>query len=592
MSLLKLWLESKEVLDVRSFHVHEAMSGPFEASIVAVSTNEDIDLEAVVGHEALFFLGGPSPRHRFWRGLVSHVQEVQAEKTLPGMPALSTYFLRIVPRLWRTTQRRGNRIFQHQSVPEIVGRIFDEHGVDHLAHLTESYPRQDYRVQYGESDFAFVSRLLEEAGIGYFFEPLWEENADFGEGEPGDYRSVLVLSDRPGTRVKRETIAYADNPNQGADFVSHLRLSHDTLPGRVTLRDYDFRKPDYALFGQATHSLPEEFLEQYRYEHGAFTTDQAGNRRAAVSLEGERRRKRNVTYTSNCFDLYPGVVFSVDNHPRKDLGPEHTLLILDAVLEGTVNGEWTLSGEAAFTDYPYRPPQRTPRPTIGGVQSAVVLGPENEEIYTDEHGRVKVQFHWDREGLKDEESSCWVRVSQGWAGAAFGMIALPRVGQEVIVTFWEGNPDQPLIVGRLYNVKNQPPFKLPDEKTKSSWRSSTYPGGEGHNEITFEDRKGQEQVYVQAERDMRQLIKHDRHTQVGEVDTTLVGTQSLVAMLPAGKKGKSTTFMEMFDKRINITSGMAMVLLDGDSVTITGLTVNIIGLAGVNIAGGKIKLNC
>src|SRR5262249_54276479 len=153
-------------------------------------------------------------------------------------------------------------------------------------------------------------------------------------------------------------------------------------------------------------------------------------------------------YESNAFDLAPGHVFSIDHHPRDDLASGKKLLILEALVEGTTDGEWTLSGEAAFADYPYRPPQKTPRPRISGLQSAIVVGPKGEEIHTDEYGRVRVQFHWDRDGKHDDKSSCWIRVSQGWAGTAFGMITIPRIGQEVLVSFWEGNPDEPVIVGR------------------------------------------------------------------------------------------------------------------------------------------------
>jgi type VI secretion system secreted protein VgrG len=228
---------------------------------------------------------------------------------------------------------------------------------------------------------------------------------------------------------------------------------------------------------------------------------------------------------------------------------------------------------------------------MNGVQSAVVVGPAGSEIHTDDFGRIKVQFHWDREGKGDDQSSCWVRVSQGWGGAGYGMMALPRVGQEVVISFWEGNPDQPLVVGRVYNMKNQVPFKLPEEKTRSTWRTSSSPHSGGFNEMTLEDKKGEELIYLHAEKDMKQVIKHDRHVHVAEVDKTLVGAHHFVGMKPPGK-GKMTTFMEMFDQRAKLTSGMAMVLLDGDSVTITGLTVNILGFAEVNIAGGKIKLNC
>jgi type VI secretion system secreted protein VgrG len=587
MITLRLQLESNEALDVRSFSVHEAISTPFAATIVAVSPDEDIDLDAVIGRPATFFLEPPGRRARLWEGVVSFMEQVQAEQPEPGAPVISTYVLRLVPRLWLTTLRRQNRIFQHLDVPSIARRVLGEHGITFEARLVEPHPEQEYRVQYGESDFAFISRLLEEEGIAYWF----EQGASDGDGKP---TSRLVLGDAPQAAPRGEPLRFVENPTKipGVEYISRLALSHEVRPGRHTIRDYDFLKPDYELFGNADHSAAEQLYEQYHYEHGAFTHDKDGDRRATVALQSTRRPRRNVRYSTSCLDLGPGMVFGIAGHPRKDVTTDTPLLALSATLEGTSQDDWRLSGEAAFADYPHRPERKTPLPRMSGVQSALVVGPVGQEIHTDELGRIKVQFHWDREGKRDDQSSCWVRVSQGWGGAGYGMMALPRVGQEVVVTFWEGNPDQPLVVGRVYNMKNQVPFKLPEEKTRSTWRSQSSPASGGFNEITLEDKKGEELVYLHAEKDLKQIIKHDRHVQVAEVDRTLVGTQHLVGMMPSGKKGKMSTYMEMFDQRAKLTSGMAMVLLDGDSVTITGLTVNILGFAEVNIAGGKIKLNC
>jgi type VI secretion system secreted protein VgrG len=585
MTGLRLSVETNDALDVRTFTVHEALSTPFEAAIVAVSLNEDIDIEAVVGRPASFHLDPSTHRARVWEGVVSFMEQVQPERPEPGAPAVSTYLVRIVPALWLTTQRRNNRVFQHLTVPGIARRILDEHGLSFEERLVEPHPEHEYRVQFGESDFAFVSRLFEEEGISYWFEQA--------RGEGGALTTRLVLSDAPHLAARREVLRFVDNPNlsPGIEYVSRVKLSHEVRPGRHTIRDYDFLKPDYELFARVNHSPKEALYEQYHYEHGAFTRDRDGQRRATIALEGTRRPKRDLRFTSSCMDLAPGVVFGVAGHPRKDVDADARLLMRSATLEGAWSSEWLLSGEAAFCDYPMRPEKKTPLPRMQGVQSAVVVGPVGEEIHTDELGRIKVQFHWDREGKRDDHSSCWVRVSQGWGGAGYGMMALPRVGQEVVVSFWEGNPDQPLVVGRMYNMKNQVPHKLPDDKTKSTWRTSTSPADGGFNELTLEDKKGEELIYMHAQKDMRQIVRHDRAIHVAEADTKTVGVHHLVSMSPFGG-GKASTYFEMFDQRAKLTSGMAMVLLDGDSVTITGLTVNILGFAEVNIAGGKIKLNC
>ena len=226
-------------------------------------------------------------------------------------------------------------------------------------------------------------------------------------------------------------------------------------------------------------------------------------------LGGTRVDRRTVSFDTNTIDLWPGQVFCMDKHPHAELTDETKLLVTEFSVEGTPGGEWSMSGQAAFTDAPYRPPQRTLKPRVEGVQSAQVVGPQGQEIHTDEFGRVRVQFPWDREGKHDDGSSCWIRVSQGWAGTGYGMIVIPRIGQEVMVGFLEGDPDQPIIVGRVYNAKQAVPYKLPEHKTRSTWKSDSSLGSGGFNEIMFEDIKGQELVWEQAQKNRRRLVKND-----------------------------------------------------------------------------------
>jgi type VI secretion system secreted protein VgrG len=589
------------------------MSTPFSVSTIARSPKEDIDLESIVGHAAGFLMVGSLGRARVWTGVVSHMEQLEVEQPTPGALGLSTYLIQIVPSLWLLTQRRGNRIFQKMTIPAIVEKILGEYGIKPKTKLAGEHPEHEYRVQYAETDFAFISRLLEEEGITYFFSD--------GQGEKGQV-SDLVLHDNPQTAKARPPVLYVDNPNQSGqnEFATKVHLSHQVRPGSTMIRDYDFEKPNYKLVGRAEKVAPEDFYEQYLYEHGAFKVDAEGKRRAEVYLQSERRTKRNVTYESNAFDLAPGTVFSMDHHPREDLDPGKTLLVVEALIEGTPEGEWSLSGEAAFANYPYRPPQRTPRPRISGLQSAIVVGPKGEEIHTDEYGRVRVQFHWDRDGQYDDKSSCWIRVSQGWAGTAFGMIAIPRIGQEVLVSFWEGNPDEPIIVGRVYNNKTRVPYKLPDEKTKSTWKSNSTPNSTGFNEIMFEDKAGKELVFMQAQRDLSKLVKRNetertganrtivvganRSSVIGAVDTTLVGAKYSLAMVTPKKlhieqMGEPeveplTTMVEMIDNKITLTTGKATVVLDGATITLKADGDIKIGAGGeVIIHGGPfVKINC
>ncbi|MDC0744952.1 type VI secretion system Vgr family protein [Polyangium mundeleinium] len=542
MAILELSFACGESsLSVRRFSVHESVSGLFTVSVWARSESPSIDLEAIIGQPASLRvvsgyrfarLGGA----RLWSGIVSSIEQVQAVQPASGTHELSTYSLRIVPSLWTLTQRRNYRIFQHLSIPDIVDELLSDWGLDSIWQIDRGkYPKLEYRVQYGESDFAFFSRMLEEAGIAYTFPD------DDAKG------SNLTLSDKLESNAPRPggALPYVDNPNQEAEkeFVSAIRLSYGVRPGAHTIRDHDFRNPSFELFGEAPKASGQEAkYEQYHYEPGGFLVEGGkggdtpvaddkgvarheqgfGKGRAGRMLGGARVDRRVVSFDTNTIDLWPGQIISIDRHPHADLSESTKLLVTEFSVEGTPEGEWSMSGQAVFTASPYRPPQRSTKPRVEGVQSARVVGPKGQEIHTDEFGRVRVQFPWDREGRYDDNSSCWIRVSQGWAGTGYGMIVLPRIGQEVMVGFLEGDPDQPIIVGRVYNAKQAVPYKLPDHKTRSTWKSDTSTGSEGFNEIMFEDSKGAELVYEQAQKNRRRLVKNDETITIGQDRQKLV----------------------------------------------------------------------
>jgi len=538
MPVLELSVASGDALSVRRFSVHESISSLFSISVWARSSNPSVDLEAIVGGPASIRvtsgykfarLGGA----RLWTGICNHIEQVQAEVSDKG---LSTYLIRIVPTLWLLTQRRNYRIFQHRNIPDIVGALLDEWGIRPDWQIArESYPKLEYKAQYGESDYDFFCRLLEEAGIAFTFPD------DDNLGSKVTLSDALHQSEpRPGGPV-----IYVDNPNQASEreFVTRVRLSHEVRPGAHTIRDYDFRNPGFALFGEGPKAAsPEDRYEQYHYKPGAFLVEtgksaetpvaddkgvarhdqKAGQGRAERALSADRLGKRAVSFDTNIVDLWPGMVFSIDNHPHVELADSAKLLVSEFTIEGTPGEEWHMSGHAVFAEVPYRPLLKTPKPEVNGVQSATVVGPPGQEIHVDEFGRVRVQFPWDREGKNDDTSSCWMRVGQGWAGTGYGMIMIPRVGQEVLVGFLEGDPDQPIIVGRVFNNVQQVPYKLPDHKTRSTWKSDSSPGGGGFNEIMFDDLKGRELVYVQAERNRRKLVKNDETMTIGHDRQKLV----------------------------------------------------------------------
>jgi type VI secretion system secreted protein VgrG len=604
---LELSFASKETsLSVRSFSVEHPVSGLFEIGVIAASPDDDLDLDAFVGLGASFRLGAslsPNAAARAWTGVVAHMEQVEAETA-----GLSTYYLRIVPALWRATRRKNNRVFQHLTLPEIVGTVLAEWNIAPVLELdASSFPRFEYRVQYAETDFAFLSRILEEAGITYVF-----RDPDLSANTKEEPETKLVLStdlDRHDARAGGPILFFnGNNAPPGKEIISQVKLAQEVRAGRLTLRDYDFRsRPDLELIAEArTLSAIEDKLEVYDYVPGAFLVEpeiasarideKESKALAARKLASIRRARRAVSYRATVLDLAPGTVFAITGHPRMDLDKRRLLTVRQSI-EGTRDGEWTITGQAVFADEPYRPALKTQKPSIPGLQSALVVGPAGSEIHTDEHGRVRVQFHWDREGKRNEQSSCFLRVSQAWAGRGFGVQALPRVGDEVLVGFFEGDPDQPVVVGRVHNSASRTPTSLPEQKAQSTWKSESTPGGGGWNEITFDDEKGKERVYMRAERDHERLVRNDESVTIGGSIETAIGASesrtissdqtltiggnrsSTVAAsetvsvgeayhLEIGTSGTGVAITS--DKRIVLTTGEASIVLDGPNIYFDG----------------------
>jgi type VI secretion system secreted protein VgrG len=516
-------------LDVRSFRVVERMSSYFEIEVVAYSEDASLDSEGIVGKAAAFEVrDGRHPR--IWKGLCNHFEQVDV-----APQGLSSYRLIVVPTLWLLTQRRNYRIFQQLSEPDIALTILREWGIEPVVRLERAHKTRKYRVQYGESDYAFISRILEDAGVAFYF----------------DEHSELVLNEVPQSNEAREELPFHqdaanhDGFGHRSDYATAVKISHRVRPGKYTIRDHDYRQPaSYPLLSEA--KIPDDLesrLERFHYVDGAFlfgtsqgaSTPSAddrgktrhdeveGSRVARKRLEAKRSAGRRVTFTTNAQDVSPGTVVAIGEHPHAALGSSK-LLVLSTELLGDTEGVRTLQRRciACSAELPYRPPLSTPKPRVMGVESATVVGRAGEEIHTDEFGRIRVHFHWDRYSQMDERSSCWIHVNQPWAGAGFGGITLPRVGQEVIVEFIHGDPDRPVVVGRLYTGTQPVPYSLPGNKTQSGLRSNSSPGGGGYNELMFEDSKGNERVNIQAEKDMSTLVKHDQTLLVKHDQTEVV----------------------------------------------------------------------
>ncbi len=518
---------SGDPLDVRLFTITERMSGLFELNVIAVSEAPDLDFEAIIGQPMSFTIH--RGHARTWAGICSHVQQLAAEER-----GLSTYQLTLVPTLWLLTQRRNHRMFQLMSEIDIVQKVLGEWGISPVMRLTGTYKKRKYRVQYGESDYTFLCRMLEDAGVSFYF--------DAGGGE-----SALVLDDGPQGNGARAPLFFRDNPtaSSSVDHASNVRVGRRLRPGKYTLRDHDYRRPaDYKLLASAGGSPGVEAkLERFHYVPGAFlfesdkggdspsaddkgsyrTDEAAGNSIAERRLDAKRADAKTVSFSTNVQDLAPGVVVLILDHPKGDLGAGKPQLVTEVSASGDHAGEWSCSCTAVSANAPYRPALVTPKPKAVGVESATVVGPAGEEIHVDEFGRVRVHFHWDRESQMDERSSCWLHVSQPWGGTGFGGSALPRVGQEVIVDFLGGDPDRPIITGRVYTNLQKTPYKLPDNKTQSGLKSNSTNKTGGYNELMFEDAAGRELVRMQAEKDLNKLVKHDEDVTIGNDRTKQIG---------------------------------------------------------------------
>lgn len=507
-------------LAVLSFTVEEELSRPYQAEIELVPGRQvEVDGASLLGKKALLTAYLRDGSARYIHGIVAHVQCWE----VGGAPEDRRCRVRVVPRLWLQRHVHRSRIFQALSTPEIVQKLLKEAGVDFRLMLFADHPQREYCVQYRESNLDFISRLLEEEGTFYFFEQ-----------ERG--RHVMVIADAPQAHrpLSGEPLPFRDPEGmvEGSEAVYEFTSRRQVQPGAVALRDYNYLHPRLPLGVRAAAGGSEAELEVYDYP-GRYEEESAGRTLSRVRLEELRARAETASGSSSCRRLAPGYTFVLDEHPTHSFNGKY--LVLSVKHEGyqpqVLAGTQPLEHERRYyqshftclrKEVPFRPERRTLRPCIPGPQTAFVVGPPGEEIYTDQHGRIKVQFHWDREGKGNHQSSCWIRVSQAWAGAGWGALYLPRIGQEVVVEFVDGDPDRPLVTGSVYNGALPPPLDLPAEKTRSTLRSSSSPGGEGFNELRMEDAAGAEEVFLHAQKDLDIIVKNDKSQRVGGNEQLLV----------------------------------------------------------------------
>jgi type VI secretion system secreted protein VgrG len=546
----------------------EALSELFRFELDALAPQSDpVAFDQLLGQPATVAIQLPDGSSRYLNGIVCRLSEGAQERGPLGEATFLRYRLELVPKLWLLTLRSQSRIFQQLSVPDILKQVLT--GIDVSWQIQGNFDPRDYCTQYQESDFTFATRLMEEEGIYYYF-----QHAD------GSHKMVVANTPQSHAAVPGPaTVSYRPNAGglQPDDRIFTWSKAQEIRPGKVTLWDHCFELPEQNLeakvpildsvsAGAVVHKLTaggNGALEVYEYP-GRYAQrfdgvdpgggDRAsdvqkifpdGDRTAHVRMHQEACPALVVEGDGNVRHLSAGHKFTLADHFDADGDYVLTRVEHAISLEGVYTGE-AMPVEAHACRFrciplalPFVPPLVTPRPKVAGPQRAVVVGPPGQEVFTDKYGRVKVQFFWDRDGKKDAGSSCWVRVAQPWAGSQWGGVWLPRVGHEVLVTFLEGDPGRPVVVGSVYNAENMPPYALPDNMTQSGIKSRSTPEGaaDNFNELRFEDKKDSEEIYFHAEKDFNRVVEND--------DTLKVGFD---------KKDKGDQTIEIFNNQ-NLTVG-------------------------------------
>ena len=624
------------VLLLNGFSGHEAISRPFFFQLECVAENATtIPFEGLLGQKVTVEISLPGNKKRCINGLCHRVAQGGRDVTF------TRYVLDLVPQPLLLSQKTQSRIFQHLSIPEILKKVLT--GFDVAYELQGTFHPRDYCVQYRESDFAFASRLMEEEGIYYFFKHSDGSHKMVVANSPGSHSDLPVESslifDAVGGGTREE------------DRVNAWEKTQELRSSKVTLWDHCFELPHKHLegvasiqasvtAGKSSHKLQlaaNAPLELYDFP-GAYAQRfdginkgggeqqdiqkifQDNSRTADLMMQSEASASVLVHAASNCRQIVSGHKFTLERHFEGD-GPWVVYQVEHSASEAADlrSGGGGFTYQNHFTCFPaalpFRPPRVTPIPTVMGTQTAVVVGPSGEEIFTDKYGRVKVQFHWDREGKKDSDSSCWVRVATSWAGHQWGAIHIPRIGQEVVVDFLEGDMDQPIVVGSVYNAECMPPYSLPANKTQSGIKSRSSLGGSpsNFNEIRFEEKKGHEQLLIHAEKnqdievennethwvghdrsktidhDETTQVKHDRTETVGNNETISIGSNrtETVAKNETISIGENRTETVGTNESVSVGGGRSIAIGKDESVSVGGSVATAIGKDESVSIGGR-----
>ncbi len=572
----------------------EYVSRPFQFNLVMATEDKSINDEDLLRKPVVVEIRRENGPSRFIHGMIQKTKLIGVEEQLKPI-----YYWRatLVPWLWFLNLESDCRHFQNMTAVEIINKVFDEMGLgQYTFKITGSLPKREFTVQYRESTFNFVSRLLEEEGIFYWFE------------HTKDKHQLILANSNSATQncPVEHKLPYGKGTLAGAagGVVDHLEQDVSVHTGKITFQDFDFEKSNVSLLAS---TKGRQQAEIYEYP-GLYKTKADGDRYAKLRLEEEEARLRVIQSHTISTTLIPGYRFEVENHFDPKANTSYIILgVSFSCRQNVQGGEAGDGGTAASFNFtaipfkvPYRPPRVHQKPMIHGVQTAIVTGPGGNEIYCDQFGRVKVQFHWDRKGTRDENSSHWIRISNAWAGANWGQISIPRIGQEVIVSFLEGDPDRPIITGRVYNDQQMPPYKLPDNMTQSGIKSRSTKGGSGQNfnEFRFEDKSGSEQIYLHAEKDFDEVIENKHTITVQKSDQIIkiekgnqemkVDTGNRKIVVSKGNNSLECSAGKQYEKaaqEIKMECG-------GSTITLTPASIELkIGGSTITMSGGSITMN-
>jgi type VI secretion system secreted protein VgrG len=564
----------KDVLLLQEITGIEGISSLFsyELNLLAYE-NDSIVFKDIVGQKVTITLNLPDGTPRYINGYVSRFTQGETDARL-----FTHYHAQVVPWLWFLTRQADCRIFQNLAVPDIISQVFNLFDFkDFRLSLKGSYPQLEYCVQYRETSFNFVSRLMEEFGIFYYFDHSTQG------------KHTMVLADQSTTLPACPSSPVSYNTQVGGledpEVISNWHIGQEVRTGKYTVTDYNFVTPSTSLLANdptvvdlsASHPL-----ELFDYP-GLHTNKDQGDTVAKVRMQEEEAGYMVVSGEGNCRGLMSGYSFELKNHYR---GDQNTNYVVTEVRHFASAGQtYTTAGTQGGETYSnhltcipasvtYRPARVTPKPFVQGPQPALVVGKAGEEIWVDKYGRVIVQFYWDRLGQKNENSSCWIRASQPWAGGNWGAMWIPRIGQEVLVSFLEGDPDRPVITGRVYNANQMPPYTLPDYQTRSTFmsRSSKGGGSSNYNELRFEDLKGQEQIFMNAEMDMDLRVEKDSREFIG-ANRHLIVTTNQVEQIQTDKhlhvKGNHFEAIDG-NMSLNVTGNQMESVTGNKSLAVTG----------------------